>query len=74
MKNDSLHRAVALLHNDVLQQLAAIQWCVSELQRRGVASPDSANALKLISEAAAAAMTSTRGAIDELGPSPDLPA
>ena len=38
MKNDSLHRAMALLHNDVLQQLAAIQWCVSELQRRGVAS------------------------------------
>lgn len=69
-------RAALLLQNEVLQQLAAIHWCVAEMDSHFTSTHDSrpAHAIRLIAQAAKAAMDSTRQAIEELGGAPvDLP-
>ena len=72
MKDDAKARAAHLLHDEVLQQLAAIHWCVTEKDSHMTATHDSrqADAMRLIAQAAKAAMASTRQAIEELGWAP----
>lgn len=66
----SLQRAAQLLQDEVLQQLAVVQWCASELEKRGPYQEETAHALRLMREAATAAMASARQALDELRSQP----
>jgi signal transduction histidine kinase len=75
MNDDAKARAALLLHNEVLQQLVAIHWCVTDLESHVTEAHDQrhAHARRLIAQAAKAAMASTRQAIEELGWAPDDP-
>ena len=75
MNDAAKARAALLLHDEVLQQLAAIHWCVTEMESHvtGAHDPDQAHAMRLIAQAAKAAMASTRQAIEELGWAPETP-
>ena len=75
MNHDAKTRAALLLHDEVLQQLAAIHWCVTDMESHVTEAHDTrhAHAMRLIAQAANAAMASTRLALDELGWAPDDP-
>lgn len=75
MNHDANTRAALLLHDEVLQQLAAIHWCVTDMESHvtDTHDPHRAHAVRLIAQAAKAAMASTRQALDELGGAPNAP-
>ena len=66
MKPPSHHRAVQLLHDDVLQHLAVIQWCASSLVECRSLNTECVHAVRLMEEAASTALASARKAIEEL--------